>query len=442
MKKEFIVGIFVAIGIVFFCLSIFIIKDIRLEKGYRLNIYFDNVGNLMEKAWVRMRGVKVGKVEKILLENEKAKVVVWIKGDVKIHRGSKARISSTGVLGVKYLELTVGDITQPLLKDGDEIYSTESVFSIDEAISGGAKGIKKFSEFLEKISEDEKVVEKFASIVNNIDEFTKKLNNAVEQQQLKNTIKSLEVAGKTVEEILVTNKENIKTAMLSLRNVSQKIDQLVEQISSTETVVGQVLVDKSAGEKVSQTIDSLKLAAEQANRTLNRINLFRTYWDYRSRYDLKNEELKSDIGIEIFPKETKFYFITVNNVTSQQDTGGSSGSLQEQANTVSIGLGGRFYEVLTVYGGLIRSSGGVGVKIFPFGYKSKLLEFGSEVYNFSKSRSSPCVDLSVRLKLTKWLYVGSRYEDINVTQTINTTLNISFEDEDIAYLLGLIGLTR
>jgi hypothetical protein len=40
------------------------------------------------------------------------------------------------------------------------------------------------------------------------------------------------------------------------------------------------------------------------------------------------------------------------------------------------------------------------------------------------------------------LYLGARYEDVAVSEVLNASLNVRFEDEDIAYLLGLIGLTR
>jgi phospholipid/cholesterol/gamma-HCH transport system substrate-binding protein len=438
MKKEFLVGIFVVVGIIGFALTIFLIKDIRVESGYRLNIYFDDVGNLMEKAWVRVRGVKVGKVERIILEDNKAKVVVWMKSFAKVHSDAKAKISSTGVLGVKYIELTLGSPDKPLLKDGDTIYFAEGAFSIDDALSDGISGIKEFSKFLQNMSKDGGMSKNLGEIVSNIKEFTGKLNRSVEEERLRNAVRYLETAGKDIKEILEPNKGNITNAILSLKNVSQKIDQLSENIVSTETVLGQIVSDKTSGAKIAQTFDSLQLVAQQANRVLNRINFFKTYWDYRMRYDTKNSEYKSDIGVNIYPKETKFYYISVNNVSSDQQSQG----YVENNNTFSLGIGGSFYDKLVLYGGLIRSSGGFGIKLFPFGYKPKLLEFGTEVYNFSKTKDYPNIDISLRLKLTKWLYIGSRYEDVQYSKALNASLNISFEDEDVAYLFGLIGLSR
>ncbi len=436
MKKEFLVGLFLFLGLIVFGILVFVIKDIKLEKGYRLNIYFDDVGNLMERAWVRMRGVKIGRVEKIEIENNKAKVVVWIDYKVKLYKTAKAKISSTGVLGVKYIEIFQGEPSDEFLKDGDNVYNTKSIVSIDDAISEGINSLKKFGDMLSVLTKGRDLGGKIDSIMSNLEGITEKINNSIDEEQLRQTIKSVQTAGENLSEFLNDTKNEVKSAVLTLKDVSEKLNQVVENVKSTQTIAGQIISDKESGKKVADTISSFKLVVEKADKTLNRINMFSTYWDYRFRYDTKNEISKSDVGIEIYPKDTKFYYLAVNNISSDEQV------VSEKYNTLSIGIGGNFDDKITLYGGLIRSYGGFGVKFFPLGYKSKLLEIGAEAYNFSKSRSSPQVDLDLRLKLARWLYLGARYEDVAVSEVLNASLNVRFEDEDIAYLLGLIGLTR
>jgi len=436
MKKEFLVGLFLFLGLIVFGILVFVIKDIKLEKGYRLNIYFDDVGNLMERAWVRMRGVKIGRVEKIEIENNKAKVVVWIDDKVKLYKTAKAKISSTGVLGVKYIEIVQGEPLDEFLKDGDNVYNTESIVSIDDAISEGINSLRKFGDMLSGLTKGRDLGGKIDSIMSNLEGITEKINNSIDEEQLRQTIRNVQTAGENLSEFLNDTKNEVKSAVLTLKDVSEKLNQMVENVKSTQTIAGQIISDKESGKKVAETISSFKLVVEKADKTLNRINMFTTYWDYRFRYDTKNEISKSDVGLEIYPKDTKFYYLAVNNISSDEQV------VSEKYNTLSIGIGGNFYDKITLYGGLIRSYGGFGVKFFPLGYKSKLLEIGAEAYNFSKSRSSPQVDLDLRLKLARWLYLGARYEDVAVSEVLNASLNVRFEDEDIAYLLGLIGLTR
>ncbi|MEM4368248.1 MAG: hypothetical protein QXO21_04485, partial [Candidatus Anstonellales archaeon] len=184
---------------------------------------------------------------------------------------------------------------------------------------------------------------------------------------------------------------------------------------------------------------SIKSVSEKAEKTLNRINLFRSYWDFSFRYDTQNNLSKGDIGLEIYPKPTKFYYLSVNNISTESE---EDKSYYEKYNSFSIGLGGSFYNVVAIYGGFIKSYAGVGLKLFPFGYKSKLLELTAETYNFSKTKSLPTIDLEMKFRLTRWLYLGARYEDVSLSEVLNAYLNITFEDEDITYLLGLIGLSR
>ncbi len=436
MKKEFVVGLFVFIGFLSFGFSIFVIKDIRLQKGYRLNLYFDDIGNLAERAWVRMHGVKIGRVEKIGIVEDKAKVVVWIDAKIKLYKTAKAKISSTGILGVKYIEIVQGEVTEEYLKDGDDLYNTESIVSIDEALTESVNSLKQFSDVFSSLSKDKDFAKKLSYVVSNIEELSKKINAAIDEQQVKKTIHNIQVAGENLNAFLLDTKQEVKSAVLTLKNVSEKLDKIVENVSSTQTIAGQIISDKESAEKFAKTISSIKLVAEKADKTLNRINMFTTYWDYRFRYDTKNDVAKNDIGIEIYPRPTKFYYLAVNNLSLEEE------DLNEKYNTVSIGIGGTFYGRIALYGGLIRSYGGVGIKLFPLGYKSKLLELGLEAYNFSKISSTPQLDVSAKLRLTRWLYLGSRFEDVVKESNVNAILNVTFEDEDIAYLLGLIGLTR
>ncbi len=438
MKKEVIAGLFLLVGLVVFGLSILLIKDIKLQKGYRINLYFNDVGNLMERAWVRMRGVKIGRVEKILIEEDKAKVIIWVDTKSKLYKGLKARITSTGVLGVKYIEIIQGDPNKGEVVNGEDIYNTEEVVSIDDMLSTAAESLSNFGDFLSKISKEESISQKVEGILKNIEEFSKKLNYSINEQELKTAIKNLSTAGESINDFLEGTKSEVKNATLTLKDVATKLDEIIENIKSTQTVAGQIISDKESGKNVAQSISSLKTVLEKADMTLNRINMFTTYWDYKTRYDTKNNLFKGDVGIEIYPRDTKFYYLSVNNISTGEENSLSG----EKVNTFSIGIGGTFYKKISVYGGIIRSYAGVGLRLFPLGYKSKLLEFNVEAYNFSRARTSPQLDLGLKLKLLKWLYLGARYEDVSISKTINAMLSVNFEDKDVAYLLGLIGLTQ
>jgi hypothetical protein len=98
------------------------------------------------------------------------------------------------------------------------------------------------------------------------------------------------------------------------------------------------------------------------------------------------------------------------------------------------------------YVGAIRSQAGFGARVRPFWNWEPLrkLEITADFYNFG--RSAPVgkaqVNTGVQYPVTRWLYLGVRAEDIYYTSNINTYANVVVRDDDIAYILGLVGLAR
>lgn len=51
-------------------------------------------------------------------------------------------------------------------------------------------------------------------------------------------------------------------------------------------------------------------------------------------------------------------------------------------------------------------------------------------------------DVGGKIKLTQWMHIGGLAEDVGGEKNFNAYMNIVFEDEDVAYLLGVVGLAR
>ena len=87
--------------------------QIGKEAGYLLNIYFDTAAGLAKNAPVRVAGVPVGSVEKVLLDKGKAKVTFHLPYKITIYKDAKAYLKSEGFLGEKYIEITPGTPGNP-----------------------------------------------------------------------------------------------------------------------------------------------------------------------------------------------------------------------------------------------------------------------------------------------------------------------------------------
>jgi phospholipid/cholesterol/gamma-HCH transport system substrate-binding protein len=110
-----------------------------------LNVLYNFAGGLEEGSPVRVMGIKVGKVKKILFapdqkseSGEEVKLKVIINLDKKawssIRKDSKFFINLAGVIGEKFLEITPGSMAEPEFHVGDTIRG-EDPPRIDQLIS-------------------------------------------------------------------------------------------------------------------------------------------------------------------------------------------------------------------------------------------------------------------------------------------------------------------
>lgn len=105
--------------------------------AYRVTARFDNIGGLTTRAPVTMAGVTIGRVESIEFDPERlnARVTMRIDGRYdQIPDDSEASILTAGLLGGQYIGLGAGGSFDSL-RDGDEIYLTQSAIVLENLIS-------------------------------------------------------------------------------------------------------------------------------------------------------------------------------------------------------------------------------------------------------------------------------------------------------------------
>jgi phospholipid/cholesterol/gamma-HCH transport system substrate-binding protein len=135
-KLEFIVGIFVLVGIV--CLGYLSIKLGKLEliggNVYEVVAQFNTASGLKSGSAVEIAGVEVGRVRSIALNEDRAAVTLAVDDKVKLYTDTIASIKTRGIIGEKFLALSPGGGGDPL-KPGDTIRDTESGLDLEELVS-------------------------------------------------------------------------------------------------------------------------------------------------------------------------------------------------------------------------------------------------------------------------------------------------------------------
>jgi len=145
-------GIFVALAVV---AAVVIIEMLggpeHFMRGYHLSTLFANVQELKVGDRVKMAGVEVGRVEKILLEGEKARVIMKMKRNAQVRTDSIATVKFTGLMGQNFVSLDFGTPGAPLATDNAQLESREQpdlsvvMTKIDDVATGVQNLTKSFS---------------------------------------------------------------------------------------------------------------------------------------------------------------------------------------------------------------------------------------------------------------------------------------------------------
>lgn len=139
---EVSVGLFIIIGFLALVYLAFHLGEVSWfsdSKQYTIEAEFDNVSGVKSGASVQIAGVVVGEVTKIWLDTQYAMLEMRIDKSVKLPVDSMASVKTQGIIGDKYIQLTLGGDDE-LLPNGGVIEDTESAVDIESLISKFAFG--------------------------------------------------------------------------------------------------------------------------------------------------------------------------------------------------------------------------------------------------------------------------------------------------------------
>ncbi len=135
-KLAMMVGVFVLVGIV--CLGYLSIKLGKLEiiggDLYEVDAQFNSASGLKAGASVEIAGVEVGRVTSIRLKEDRAMVRLAVQNGTTLYSDTIASIKTRGIIGEKFLALSLGGGGEPL-KPGGLIRDTESGLDLEELVS-------------------------------------------------------------------------------------------------------------------------------------------------------------------------------------------------------------------------------------------------------------------------------------------------------------------
>nr|HID58756.1 MCE family protein [Desulfobacterales bacterium] len=482
------VGVFVVVGIILLgYMSLRLGKfEIGRARGYDLYAYFDSVAGLVKNASVEIAGVEVGRVKDISLEEGKAKVTLLIRQGIRLGSDLVASIRTKGVLGDKYVELTMGSPYAPPLKPGGRIVRTISPADIDtlfHKLSAIGDDIKSITGSILNIIGGKEGQESLRMIIKNMREMSDALNKTVQanNENMNQLISNLTDFSKDLKEVTSSNKGAIAKIITNLRRSSARLDEtlvalkgILDKINKGEGTIGKLLVEDDTAKNLEAVLVSLKEVSDKINKgegtigklineeeTVDNINTtltsineylqkderFRTYLNYRGEYLFDSEEVKSYLSLRIQPREDKYYLLQVvddpaGRTTETEITTTKGGVISSEykketdkdAIKFSAQIAKRYYD-LGLRGGIFESTGGAAIDYYLF---QDHLVLSLEAFDFDSDRNA---HLKFKADLTpfQYLYVTAGFDDFISTdgrESFFFGAGIHFSDEDIKTLLS------
>jgi phospholipid/cholesterol/gamma-HCH transport system substrate-binding protein len=230
-------GLFVASGLLFFVIAIFLIGRQKnlFDPVFKLSTTFYNVSGLQVGNNVRFSGINVGTIERIIQINDTTvRVDMIVKKSVQrfIKNDGMAAIGSEGIVGDRVLIITQGSREGESVKDEENISSIEPV-ETDAIITSLAITAVNF----------EMISGQLAEIMININQGNGTLGRLIQDS---------------------TIAENINTTIINLRKSSRGLDENMNAAKDNFLLKGYFNRKEKAAQKEKE--DSIKEAAKKPDK--------------------------------------------------------------------------------------------------------------------------------------------------------------------------------
>jgi phospholipid/cholesterol/gamma-HCH transport system substrate-binding protein len=292
-RHSIVVGFFVLIGLAILTAGVLLLGHINRSLQSRIKVvsYFDDVNGLQRGNFVWFYGVRIGTVSGIHLKGaDDVEVTMDIDSKIKqyIHKDSKVKLGSDGLIGNRILVIYGGTKESPTVEAGDilgyeKTLSTEDLMNTLQQNNENLKKITgNFAIISQKLAEGEGSMGKLLndnSIYDKLNSAASSLQGAsVKAQQLLGALSEYS-AGLKKEGTLAYELTSDTLVFSSLRESVGKLSQIADTASllintlrsasdNQNTAIGVLLNDENTGADLKQTISNLKVSTEKLNEDL------------------------------------------------------------------------------------------------------------------------------------------------------------------------------
>lgn len=269
-SSEIKAGIFIFISVVLFfafLAAIIGMNSFSEKADYRVRFHY--VGGIEKGSAVRYAGLQVGSVIDVRLADDDypgAEVVIQVEKDTPIRQDSKAFMTTIGLMGSTYIEITSGRPESPRLAENELILS-DDVPGFAQISGVATDAAAELTELLRRLNMvfDDNNRHRISEMINSLNSIAK-----VSEDNFQVTVDNLNALILQVNDMTVAAQNVISANDSSLTNSMHHLETLLLQSSSTLKSVNGVLseVDRSLFEnqhQYNQIMDNLNSMTKNIN---------------------------------------------------------------------------------------------------------------------------------------------------------------------------------
>lgn len=412
-----------------------------------------DASGIFPKTPIKVAGIAAGRITAIELQGNTAMISFEILKQIQVTKNTKLRIKSVGFLGDKYIELYIGDSPDIMTKndfiDSEEAAGIETlvkdasdvlvdvktiVKSLKESIApdGEISPVKKILADVQILVENTKIAteslkristgneEKINSMVENLESFSYELAYQVDKGNPDSAM------------------ADIKEVLANTKKITADLNKIVADVKLGKGTMGKLLVEDEIADQVKETLSSVQKIVGKADAIRTELSVF-------TGMNTGDKGGESEVALRIFPSPERFYHLglstteigpdketitdtTVNGVTT------STNKLERDKDTFRFNVQvGRRVQDFAFRGGLIESSGGLGIDYLLQDFGTK---FSLEAFDYKKDKGAN-LRFITEMQIWNVLYGRASAQDIGRKGTSATVqAGLRFNDEDLKVLMG------
>ena len=411
-----------------------------------------DASGIYPKTPIKVAGIAAGRISAIELQGNTALITFEILKQIQVTKNSKLRIKSVGFLGDKYIEIYIGDSSEILSKldfiDSEEAAGIETlVKDASEVLIDVKTIVKSLKESIAPEGQDppvKKILADVAELMANTKEATLALKRIMtgNEEKINTLVENLESF--SYELAYQVDKSNSDSAMADIKEVlantkkmTNDLNAIIADVKRGKGTVGKLLVEDEIADQVKDTLSSVQKIVGKADALRTELSVFTG-----ANTDGGGE---SEVALRIYPSPERFYHLGLTTseigpdteTITETTTNGSTvtqNKKESQRDTFRFNAQvGRRIQDFTFRGGLIESSGGLGVDYYLQHLGAK---FSLEAFDYKKDKGAN-IRFITEMQLWNILYGRASLEDAARKQRSATVqAGLRFNDEDLKGLMG------